>query len=410
MRHIIKPLLRHRLMPLLVVLQVTIACAIACNALFLLQQKLAPILAPDGVGEPSHLIVVSQVIAHGQPWAANRLRATEQALQAIPGVTAASVAGSLPMVTNTRFSGSVSGVGSGIKTRAGVYIGTNLVKTLDLKLVAGRHFSAGEEAVQYESIGIDQTGPTIITRALADTLFPGQRALGRQIRMGEDADSPRRTVVGIVAHLMRNDFAVQENPQLEATMLLPGAPNHWPIGTFGVRVGRADLQQVLQSVKKVIQRTLGTGMTQGIKPTYNMYAQLRDKALAQSRATVWLLAGVCLIVLIVTLAGIMGLTSYWVGQRTHQIGVRRALGARRRQILNHLQLENLLVVGLGAVLGLVAAYGINLWLMQHYELSRLPWPYLPLGAVLLLVLGQLAVLSPALRASNVPPVVATRSV
>jgi len=48
--------------------------------------------------------------------------------------------------------------------------------------------------------------------------------------------------------------------------------------------------------------------------------------------------------------------------------------------------------------------------MHHYELSRLPWQYLPLGAALLLVLGQLAVLAPALRAANVPPVVATRGV
>jgi putative ABC transport system permease protein len=48
--------------------------------------------------------------------------------------------------------------------------------------------------------------------------------------------------------------------------------------------------------------------------------------------------------------------------------------------------------------------------MHHYELTRLPWPYLPLGAALMLLLGQLAVLSPALRAARVPPVVATRSV
>lgn len=59
---------------------------------------------------------------------------------------------------------------------------------------------------------------------------------------------------------------------------------------------------------------------------------------------------------------------------------------------------------------MVLASALNFWLMRHYELTRLPWPYLPVGAVLLWLLGQGAVLAPALRAARVPPVVATRSV
>ncbi|MGH9438755.1 MAG: ABC transporter permease, partial [Terriglobia bacterium] len=98
--------------------------------------------------------------------------------------------------------------------------------------------------------------------------------------------------------------------------------------------------------------------------------------LAQPRAAVWLLSGVTLIVLIVTLTGIMGMTGYWVQQRTRSIGIRRALGARRKDILRETLVENLLVVAAGVVLGLLAAYGINLWLMRHYELLRLPWTYL----------------------------------
>jgi putative ABC transport system permease protein len=59
---------------------------------------------------------------------------------------------------------------------------------------------------------------------------------------------------------------------------------------------------------------------------------------------------------------------------------------------------------------MVLAYGINLFLIVHYELPRLPAVYFPVGALLLWTLGQLAVLGPALRAAAVPPVVATRSV
>lgn len=411
MRHLIKPLLRHRMMPLLVVLQVALACAIACNALFLLQQKLRPILTPDGIGQPSHLIVAWQIVARGHPWQTSRLRETEQALQALPGVASISVAGSLPMVSNAQFKGNVTAVDSGIPADTAVYIGDHLVDTLDLKLASGRDFTPGEQSVQNKGLGFNQSGPTIISQALANRLFPDVKALGKTIRMGRNGNSGQRTVVGVVSHLMRNDFGKGKDLDLEYTMLLPGIPGQWPIPSIGVRVAAdANPEAVRKQVEHTVKRMLGDDMVQGINPRYYMYAQLRDQALAQSRAAVWLLAGVTLVVLFVTLAGIMGMTAYWVQQRTRQVGIRRALGASRRDILRYLQAENLLVVGFGVLLGLATAYLVNLWLMRHYELSRLPWEYLPVGGLLLLALGQLAVLGPALRASRVPPVVATRTV
>jgi putative ABC transport system permease protein len=99
-----------------------------------------------------------------------------------------------------------------------------------------------------------------------------------------------------------------------------------------------------------------------------------------------------------------------VQQRTKQIGVRRALGATRGQILRYFQTENFLLATLGIVIGMMLAYGINQLLMGKYELPRLPAIYLPIGAVVLWLLGQLAVFGPARRASAVPPAVATRTV
>jgi len=119
---------------------------------------------------------------------------------------------------------------------------------------------------------------------------------------------------------------------------------------------------------------------------------------------------VCLVAAVVTAIGIMGLTGYWVQQRTRQVGIRRALGARRRDILYYFLAENMLIVGLGVLLGTLCAFAINQYLVHHYELARLPWSYLLIGAVTLWLLGQLAVLGPALLAAAVPPAVATRSV
>jgi putative ABC transport system permease protein len=412
MRHIIKPLFRHRMMPLLVALQVALACAIACNALFLLQQKLVPILSPDGVGNPDRLIVAWNIAPRGQPWPTSRLNQVVSELRAIPGATSASVAGSWPMETVAQMNGGVFGEGAhAAKADAAVYIGSHLVETLGLKLVAGRDFSATEEGVAYKDIGLNANGPAIITRALAEQLFPGGDALGHVIRIGQEADAGRRTVIGVVEHLMRNKFGQDNREDIDYSMLFPGTPANWPMPVFAVRArSAAETDGVLKAAKAAIKRDLGPDMIQGIDPAYELYGNLRDRALAQSKAAVWLLSGVSLIVLLVTVVGIMGLTSYWVQQRTRQIGIRRALGARRDNILRDVQLENLLVVGMGILLGMVLAYAINLWLMHRYELTRLPWTYLPYGAALMLLLGQLAVLSPALRAARVPPVVATRSV
>jgi putative ABC transport system permease protein len=122
-----------------------------------------------------------------------------------------------------------------------------------------------------------------------------------------------------------------------------------------------------------------------------------------------LLFGVIVALLLVTALGIVGLASFWVAQRRRMIGVRRALGATRGNILHYFQTENFLLATLGIALGMVLAYAINLFLMLHYELPRLPGIYFPVGAIALWLIGQLAVLGPALRAAAVPPVVATRS-
>jgi putative ABC transport system permease protein len=124
----------------------------------------------------------------------------------------------------------------------------------------------------------------------------------------------------------------------------------------------------------------------------------------------YLLVGVSIALLIITALGVVGLASFWVQQRTRQIGIRRALGATKGDILRYFQAENFILATLGIVVGMVLAYGINLWLMDKYQVARLPAEFLPIGAAVLWLLGQIAVLGPAMRASLIPPAIATRSV
>lgn len=90
------------------------------------------------------------------------------------------------------------------------------------------------------------------------------------------------------------------------------------------------------------------------------------------------------------------------------IGARRAMGTTRAQIRAYFQIENLLLSAAGIALGLVLAYALSLVLMQQYQLPRLPIVFLLIGAPLLALLGQIAVLAPAQRAASLPPVAALR--
>jgi putative ABC transport system permease protein len=88
--------------------------------------------------------------------------------------------------------------------------------------------------------------------------------------------------------------------------------------------------------------------------------------------------------------------------------MRRALGARRADILRYFHTENLLIAGTGCLLGVAMGLSGNTWLAARLEIQRMTVTYACVGALIVLVLCQLAVLWPALRAASVPPATATR--
>jgi len=140
------------------------------------------------------------------------------------------------------------------------------------------------------------------------------------------------------------------------------------------------------------------------------FAETRALAYRSYRALSLILGTVCALLLIVTACGIVGLTTYWVNQRRRQIGVRRALGARRIDILRYFQTENLLIAGAGSALGVCLALGGNLWLVAHMDMTRISVGYVISAAAIVLALSQSSVIWPAARAASIPPAIATRNV
>ena len=116
------------------------------------------------------------------------------------------------------------------------------------------------------------------------------------------------------------------------------------------------------------------------------------------------------LVLTFSALGIFGLATFNVNARTRQIGTRRAIGARRLDIVQYFLAENWLITSVGVFAGCAMALGAGYWLSTQYQLPRLDLYYLLGGVLGLWVLGQLAAWQPALRASRVSPAEATRNV
>jgi len=232
--------------------------------------------------------------------------------------------------------------------------------------------------------------------------------------MRDDKDDHGYIVVGIVQHLLRNVLGVATDGRADNTVLLPHYITTSAMLSFAVRTDPGQREVALRGVREVIKRQFEPAMSMpdslSAHATVSFYSERRDAAFKQTRAVLRLFSGIVFAVVVVTMIGIMGLSGFWMQRRTRQIGIRRALGARQIDILSYFLVENALIVGLGAMLGMALAYAGNHLLMQYYELQRLPWSYLPIGALLLLALGQISVLGPALRAAAVSPMAATRSV
>ncbi len=407
-RPILSTLLRHKTAAALIVLEIALSCAIVCNALFLIGNRIERISLVSGVAEDQ--VVRVQLTGIGEDENAAALTQSDlAALRGLPGVKAATVTNQVPFV-NSSWNTSVNMTKDQKQPTlsATVYMGEDqFVDTLGLKLVGGRKFTPDEfiDWATLDAPGSKVSIPSvIITRSMADKLFPGQDAVGKTFYSW--GDNPIR-IVGVVDHLVRpSDFG---GPAAhEYSMIFPIKVPYSVGGNYLLRTDPGRRAETLKAAVAALERN-GPNRIILTDNTKSM-EELRSDYYRQDRAMVWLLVAVIAALLVVTALGIVGLASFWVQQRTKQIGVRRALGATRGQILRYFQTENFLLATIGIALGMLLAYGINQLLMGKYELPRLPLAYLPVGAVALWLLGQLAVFGPARRAAAVPPAVATRSV
>lgn len=399
---IVIALARHRMAAMLISLEIALACAVLCNAFFLVSSRLGLMRIDSGVDEPSLAVVSLRGCDGCKPADVNGR--VLSALRAIPGVRGAGVLNAVPF-------GERAGDAGVTLDREGKRFGgvphfytfsASAIQALGLHPARGRAFTADD--FQRADNFLPNDAQVWITQAFAEHLWPGEDALGKEFWMGDF----HFRVSGVLAHFARPNPGRSESGAAggEWSVVVPVSDDSL-LGTYVVRAAPEDMPKVADAARNAVAKAVPEAVLDTERS--RSLSELRQAFFQRDRAMAWLLAGVIASMLLVTALGIVGLASFWVAQRTKQIGIRRALGATRGDILRYYQVENFLLASGGIALGMLLAYGGNLLLMKYFELARLPLGYLPVGAGLLWVLGQLAVLGPALRAAAIPPVVATRS-
>jgi ABC-type antimicrobial peptide transport system, permease component len=401
-RPVLSALRKHRVATLLIAMEIALACAVLCNACFLIANRVQQIQIHSGVDERA--LAAIKLIGFDEKDGVDLNARVLSGLATIPGMRSVSV------INATPFGGSPNNAGittdAAGKQFAGVVNfytgGPGSFNALGLRLIAGRAPRDGDYQPVVHFVPDDAL--VWVSQSLAEHAWPGVDPIGKEFWVGR----PHFRVAGVVANLARPSPGEGGPSTIEWSVFVPSQPGAHFAGTYLLRASPEELPRVLRDARIAMAKiapdaVLDTTASQSV-------TSLRETFFRQDRTMAGILLGVIAAMLLVTALGIVGLASFWVQQRRRQIGVRRALGATRSDILRYFQTENFLIVSGGIVLGMVLAFALNLVLMQHYELPRLPLYYLPIGASILWGLGQLAVLGPALRAAAVPPVVATRSV
>ena len=321
-------------------------------------------------------------------------------VRALPGVQSAAVAGNLPLTYNgDSMNISVEGVPDpppdqrpDVIFRA---IGPGYFGTMGISIIRGRDFTDQDKA--------DSKNVVVISEKTAQHFWHGQDPIGRRLKPGSStSNTPWREVIGIVRDVRQNDFIAAPKMQMYFTyrQLKDLAPNALVIRTSIEPLSlAASARDAIWSVDK--DQTVAD---------IDTMEHIVAEAVARQRFSMLLLGLFATLALLLASVGIYGVMTYSVAQRTHEIGIRIALGARRADVLQMTIKQGLRLVGAGMILGLAAAFILTRVLESLlFGISATdPVTFFGISLVLLAV-AILASYLPALRATKVDPIIALRA-
>jgi putative ABC transport system permease protein len=320
-------------------------------------------------------------------------------LGALPGVQSAALTRSLP-IDGSDWSSSFIAADKPIPPRselpnaAMTPISANYFEVMGMRLLKGRAFTAADTA--------DTPRVTVINETLARRIWPGEDPIGKRLKQGmPESQNPWREVIGVVADVKLNGLESDTPVQAYLPLLQqPGSPSLWLV----VRTSGDPLQSVAAVEREIhsIEKDL---------PVFSIRSmdQLLGNSLAERRLTLTLLVSFAALALLLAAVGVYGVVSHSVRQRTHELGVRMALGAQAGDVLKLIITHGLKLTLIGVVIGLLAAFALTR-LMRALLFGVVPADPLTftVAAVVLPLVALVACWIPARRATKVDPLVALR--
>jgi putative ABC transport system permease protein len=408
-RPILSTLLRNKTGPLLVAVQVAISLAILANALHIVNVRQAVAARPSGITD-EHAVFQLSVrnmtdIDHNENIALQKQQTA--LLRAVPGVLSVARVSMIPLSRN----GSTTGIGASRSPESGnievgYYVSADsLAHTWGLKLVEGRE-ALPSETVEVDTRVSNARPPTaVLTLAVAKKLWPTATSyVGKTVYYGRTDDAESAQVTGVVERLQTQQADVTE--AAEHSIIVSGRYTGAASNSqFTIRTEPGQRDRVMQEAEAAVRKAAPWAVLVKTKTMDD----IRKERYRADIALSWMLITVSVLLLMITASGIVGMASLWVQQRRKQIGVRRALGARRVDILRYFLTENIMITSCGVIVGALGAIGLNQLLVTKLEMARLPPEYMLGGAAVFLALGVAAVYGPAWRAATISPAMATRS-
>jgi predicted permease len=324
-------------------------------------------------------------------------------MKAIPGVELAAITSALPTTnTNPNAVGGLANEGFAIEDRPvessqdlraeRIRISPDYFKLLQAALLRGRSFTEGDED--------GKPLVAIIDESTARKYWPAGDPLGRRVRFGKDPTKPWTTVVGIVKDIKSDGLDIDGVPHIYVSTYQDSSKR------LSVVLRTSLPATVLeQQIRHEIQ-SIDSGL-----PVFNVSSMndVLDRSLASRRFSADLVGGFAGLAVLLASVGIYGLLAYLVGQRSREIGIRMALGARRDDILRMFLRKGVALAGVGIVAGLVfsAATASMMASLLYGVRPHDPAVFL-IVPLLLLAVAALASYLPARRATKVNPMIAFR--
>jgi putative ABC transport system permease protein len=387
-----------RLESVLVTGEIALALVLLVGAGLMAQSFRRLATYPTGF-DPDHLLTVRVPLMkykYSPAQSADFYRNVLERIRNIPGVKSAGMANNLPL---TGFHVSLAlpapaNSPGGTMGVAGRSVSPGYFQAMGTPLISGRDFTEAENR-------IDAPCVRLVNQAMARIYWPGQDAVGQKLP-GICSKSASAVIVGVVADSKQDSVESRAQPELYE----PYAQHPFAsfLVTFAIRTA-SDPLDVALSVRRAVEQV------DNDQPVIQLRTmqEVISESIWRQHVSASVLGIFAAIALVLAAVGIYGVIAYRISRRTHEFGIRSALGATRRDVLGLVLREGLRLTSIGLLAGIILALGLTRTLRSLLFGVSATDPLTFAGVVVLLVTtALLACYLPARRAANVDPIVALR--